>query len=202
MCVCWCVCWCVWLCACVCVFVCVGPQIQQGILSDGGEGKEEQEPWDHIMLETFGRGSHKHTHARTSMHAHTCTHAHTHAHTHNRWPVFVLRFWGKEGKMTSSSSCEASETDGGENTGKNRTLLHKKKNHLSSGCVWAPLPYFVCVCVCMCDWVSLSVWACISSLAGLCVCKLSIYTQPHQGVRRSSELVKYLQSDCLQKTEH
>lgn len=69
-----------------------------------------------------------HTQKRTHKHTHTVTCTQTHTHTH--WPVFCSPgFEGKKGKMTSSSSCEANETDegGGENAGRNRTLLHKTR---------------------------------------------------------------------------
>ena len=76
------------------------------------------------MVETFGKGSHKHTHTHTHRSAHINTH--TLRRTHTR---ALACFEGKKGKMTSSSSCEANETDegGGENAGRNRTLLHKTR---------------------------------------------------------------------------
>ena len=129
------------------------------------------------MLETFGNGSHKHTH----------THTHTHA------GLFLFSgFQGKKGKMTSSLSCEANETDegGGENTGRNRTLLHKTQ--LSADLPWALSPY--CVCLYACVRACLNVHACAGLLKY--VCKMIRSTIPEQGVPLKKEIDRYLQSDC------
>lgn len=58
--------------------------------------------------------------------------------------------------------------------------------------LWALLPYDVCESVHMCMYL----------LASRSVCELNICTIPHQGVSLKKELIKYLQSDRLQKTEH
>lgn len=96
------------------------------------------------MVETFGSSSHKHT--RTHTHARVHHTVHTHKHAHMLACFCSPKFKGKKRKMTSSSSCEANETDGGggENTGRNRTLLHKMQ--LGTDLLWALLPY-LCVCV-------------------------------------------------------
>lgn len=56
---------------------------------------------------------------------------------------FCSPFLRQEGKMTSSSSCEANGTDEGRE-GWNRTLLHKTK--LGTDALWVPL--LICMRVC------------------------------------------------------
>lgn len=72
----------------LCVHVCVASPNQQGGLSDGGEGEEEQEASRAVRSR----------HCTNIWQWLTLTHTHKHAHitpclqTHTHWPVFVLMF--------------------------------------------------------------------------------------------------------------
>lgn len=136
----------VWLCStCVCVWPLRASEGLWVMEEKGKRSRRQAEQWDHVMVETFGNGSHKHTHTQTHKHARItpCMQTHT-PHTHMLACFCSPVFEAKKGKMTSSSSCEANETDegGGENTGRNRTLLHKTQ--LGTGLLWALLSYYVC----------------------------------------------------------
>lgn len=165
-----------------CVRVCVASPNQQGSLSDGGEGEEEQEAsravrsrhcrniWQRLTL------THKHTHT----HITPCLQTHTHTLACFCSPVFK----GKKEKMTSSSSCEANETDegGGENTGRHRALLHKTRYR-------PPLGPVTKLCVCESVHMDMRMLACSS------VCDLSICALLHQGVSLQKVIITYLTAE-------
>lgn len=139
-----------------CVRVCVASPNQQGSLSDGGEGEEEQEASRAVRSR----------HCRNIWQRLTLTHKHTHTlhracrHTHTHWPVFVLLFLRERKRKWHQAHHVRPMRQMREGV---RTLADTEPCYikLGTGLLWAPLPNYVCV--------SLSIWTCVCSHAAVCV---------------------------------
>lgn len=165
---------------CMCACVCVASPNQQGSLSDGGEGEEEQEASRAVRSR----------HCRNIWQRLTLTHKHTHTHitpwlqTHTHWPVFVLLFLReRKGKWHQAHHVRPMRQmrEGV------RTLADTEPCYikLGTGLLWAPLPNYVCESVHM----YMRMLACSS------VCELSICALLHQGVSLQKEIITYLTAE-------